>query len=63
MKGSSLAEVGAKLQKKPAPADVELDEDDDGIAGAAIDELFDAVKSGDRDAFASAFRAAVGSCK
>lgn len=39
------------------------EESDDGSYAAAADELFDALKSGDREAFADALRAAVMSCK
>jgi hypothetical protein len=46
--------VGAKKGEKPA---------DDDSYGAAVDELFDAIKSGDKDAFRDAFEAAVMSCK
>lgn len=50
----------SKGKAPAAPAPKEPDSDD---YGAAIDELFDAVQSGDREAFRSAFEAAVLSCK
>lgn len=68
-KKPGLAAVAESYPKKPAKASgkgsamAEPDEDDDGEYSTAIDELYDAVKSGDREGFAAAFRAAVGSCK
>jgi hypothetical protein len=36
---------------------------EDDSYGTAVDELFDAVKAGDKEAFRDAFEAAVMSCK
>lgn len=49
--------VGAK---KGAPAAAS---DEDDSYGTAVDELFDALKAGDKEAFRDAFEAAVMSCK
>ncbi len=69
-KKPGLAAVAESLSKKPAkafgkgsaPMDDDEDEDD-AEYDTAVDELYDALKSGDRQAFGAAFRAAVGGCK
>lgn len=67
-KGLALV-IGMSKAKKPPMADGEGDaaeeegEEDDGSYDAAADELFDALKNGDREGFASALKAAVMSCR
>lgn len=65
-KKPGLAAVAESLSKKPAKASdkgsasMDDEEEEDAEYSAAVDELFDAIKSGDREAFSAAFRAAVG---
>lgn len=55
--------IGMGKPKKEPEAEEEEAEASDEEYAAAADELFDALKNDDREAFASAFKAAVMSCK
>lgn len=60
LKGLLVAPVTAKAKGKAA-----ADEDDSSsssLEGEYIDDAYDALKSGDRKAFAEAFRGAVEAC-
>ncbi len=60
-KKPGLALVIGVGKGKPEEADQDVEDEED--YSASVDELFDALESKDRAAFAEAFKAAVMSCK
>lgn len=62
---AAAAESLAKKSPRESSPEIEVDDDDEEMDeySTSVDELFDALKSNDRDAFKEAFRAAVGGCK